>query len=90
VRQLAYDMAVNTINEYLKLGKSTILKCLEYYYSSITKYFRAEFLRHLTVADTQRLLAKTDEHGFFGMLESIDHMHWQCYNCPIDWHNQFT
>jgi hypothetical protein len=28
--QLAYGMAADTIDEYLKLGKTTALECLEY------------------------------------------------------------
>jgi hypothetical protein len=31
----------------------------------------------ITVTDTQRLLAKAEELGFFDMLGSIDYMHWQ-------------
>jgi hypothetical protein len=34
-----------------------------------------EFLCRPTVADTQRLLAKAEERGFFGMLGTIDCMH---------------
>jgi hypothetical protein len=69
-------MAADTIVEYLKLGKTTALDCLEYYCSSIIKYFGDEFLRRSTVADTQRLLAKAEECGCSSMLESIDYMHW--------------
>jgi hypothetical protein len=58
VRQLAYGIATDTIDEYLKLGKSIALKCLEYYCSSISEYFEVEFLHHSTVTDTQRLLVK--------------------------------
>jgi hypothetical protein len=75
LRQLAYGMTADTIDEYLKLGKTTALKCLEYYCSSIIKCFGDEFLRRPTVADTQHLLAKAEERGFLDMLESIDCMH---------------
>jgi hypothetical protein len=68
-------MTVDTIDEYLKLGKTTALECLEYYCSCIIECFRDEFLRRPTVTDTQRLLAKAEERGFFGMLGSIDYMH---------------
>jgi hypothetical protein len=37
LRQLAYDMTAYTIDEYLKLGKTTILECLEYYCSDIKR-----------------------------------------------------
>jgi hypothetical protein len=70
-------MTADTIDEYLKLRKSTNLECLEYYCSSIIECFRAEFLRRAVVADTQCLLAKAEEYRFFGMLGSIDCMHWQ-------------
>jgi hypothetical protein len=75
VRQLAYGMVVDTIDEYLKLGKTTALECLEYYCADIIECFGAEFLRRHTVIDTQRLLAKADECGFLGMLWSIYCMH---------------
>jgi hypothetical protein len=75
VLQLAYGMAADTIDEYLKLGKSTDLECLEYYCAGIIEFFRAGFLRHPTIADTQRLLANAKEHAFLGMLGSIDCMH---------------
>jgi hypothetical protein len=69
-------MAADTIVEYLKLGKTTALECLEYYCSSIIKYFGDEFLRRPTVADIQRLLVKAEERGFSSMLGSIDYMYW--------------
>jgi hypothetical protein len=77
LRQLAYDMTADTIDEYLKLGKTTALECLEYYCSGIIECFGDEFLCCSTVADTQRLLAKTEERGFSDMLGSIDCMYWQ-------------
>jgi hypothetical protein len=77
LRQLAYGMAADTIDEYLKLGKTTALECLEYYCSDIIECFGDKFLRRHTVADTQRLLAKAEERGFLGMLESIDCIHCQ-------------
>jgi hypothetical protein len=83
-------MAADTIDEYLKLGKITVLKCLEFYCLDIIECFRNEFLHHPTVTDTQRLLTKAEEHEFSDMLGSIDCMHWQWHNCPIGWHDQFT
>jgi hypothetical protein len=69
-------MTTYTIDEYLKLEKTTALECLEYYYSSIIECFRVKFLRRPTIADAQCLLAKTEEHGFSGMLGSIYYMYW--------------
>jgi hypothetical protein len=75
LHQLTYGMTINTIDEYLKLEKTTALECLEYYCSSIIECFGDEFLRRHTVIDTHRLLAKTEEREFSGMLESIDCIH---------------
>jgi hypothetical protein len=68
-------MAVDTIDEYLKLGKTTTLECLEYYCLNIIECFKDEFLRRPTVADIQRLLAKAEDRGFPSMLASIDCMY---------------
>jgi hypothetical protein len=68
VRQLAYGMTTDTIDEYLKLGKSTTLQCLEYYCSGIIECFGAEFLRCTTVVDTQHLPVKLEKREFPNML----------------------
>jgi hypothetical protein len=68
-------MAIYMIDEYMKLGKSTVLECLEYYCLGIIECFGAEFLRCPTVVDTQHLLAKAEECVFSGMLDSIDCKH---------------
>jgi hypothetical protein len=44
LRQLAYGMVVDTIDEYLKLGKTTTLECLEYYCSGIIECFGDELI----------------------------------------------
>jgi hypothetical protein len=52
LRQLVYDMTIDTVDEYLKLGKTTALECLEYYCSCIIECFGNEFLHHPIVVDT--------------------------------------
>jgi hypothetical protein len=64
------------IDKYLKLGTSTALEYLEYYCAGIIEYFGVKFLRR----PTQRLLTKTEERGFSGMIWSIDYMHGQWHN----------
>jgi hypothetical protein len=76
LRQLAYGIDTNTINKYLKLGKTTALECLKYYCLGIIEYFGDEFLCRHTVANTHCLLVNVEERGFPGMLWSIDCMHW--------------
>jgi hypothetical protein len=57
-------MTADIVNEYLKLGKITVLECLEYYCSGIIECFGDEFLRRPTVANTQRLLGNAEERDF--------------------------
>ena len=90
LRLLAYGIAADSIDEYLKLGKSTALECLENFCEGIIECYGAEFYRRPTESDLQRLLAKAEERGFPGMLGSIDCMHWQWSNCPVGWQGQFT
>jgi hypothetical protein len=75
LRQLAYGMTADMIDEYLKLEKSTTLECLEYYCAGIVECYGVEFLGRPTITDTQHLLARAEECGFPGMLGSIDSMH---------------
>jgi hypothetical protein len=58
LRQLAYGMAADTIDEYLKLVKITALECQEYYCLDIIECFEDEFLHCPAVVDTHRLLVK--------------------------------
>jgi hypothetical protein len=57
-------MSADTIDEYLKLAKITVIECLEYYCSDIIECFGDELLHRPTVADTQHLLAKAEVCGF--------------------------
>jgi hypothetical protein len=70
--QLAYSIVIDTIDEYLKLGKSSDIECLEYYYTCIIECFKVEFLHRSNVVDTQRLLVKAEERELPGILGSID------------------
>jgi hypothetical protein len=51
LHQLAYGMTIDTIDEYLKLGKTIALKCLEYYCLDTIGCFVDEFLRRPTATD---------------------------------------
>ena len=90
LRLLAYGSAADSIDEYLKLARSTALECLEKFCEGIIHCYEEEFCRRPNVADIQRLLAKAEERGFPGMLGSIDCMHWQWRNCPVAHAGQFT
>ena len=90
LRQLAYGAGADTIDEWLKLARTTSSECLDQFCEGIIECYGEEYCRRPNVEDTQRLLAKAEERGFPGMLGSIDCMHWQWRNCPVAQAGQFT
>ena len=49
-----------------------------------------EFIRKPTWSDVQAIYEKHErEHGFSGMIHSIDCMHWEWKNCPVAWQGQY-
>ncbi|XP_033143232.1 uncharacterized protein LOC103860167 [Brassica rapa] len=85
IRQLAYGGGADTVDEYVRLGKSTARNCLHNFTAAIIDLFGDEYLRRPTPDDLERLLHKGEERGFPGMIGSIDCMHWEWKNCPTSW-----
>ncbi|XP_024013544.1 uncharacterized protein LOC112087788 [Eutrema salsugineum] len=90
IRMMAYGCAADAFDEYLRLGASTALLCLENFTEGIINLFGDEYLRRPTPADLQRLLDEGQSRGFPGMIGSIDCMHWEWKNCPTAWKGQYT
>ncbi|XP_033138840.1 uncharacterized protein LOC103847589 [Brassica rapa] len=90
IRMLAYGQSGDTYDEYLRLGESTALLCLEHFTNGIIHFFGDEYLRIPTAEDLQRLLDIGEARGFPGMIGSIDCMHWEWKNCPTAWRGQYT
>ena len=85
IRILTYGQSGDTYDEYLRLGESTALLCLENFTNGIIQLFGDEYLRRPTPEDLQRLLDVGEVRGFPGMIGSIDCMHWEWKNCPTAW-----
>ncbi|XP_074314697.1 uncharacterized protein LOC141649929 [Silene latifolia] len=85
LRQLAYGVAADSMDEYIKIGESTARMCLKKFVEGVRRAFTEQYLRRPTVADSQRLLRDGARRGFPGMMGSIDCMHWQWKNCPRAW-----
>lgn len=90
IRMMAYGCAADAVDEYLRLGESTAISCLENFVEGIIYLFGDEFLRRPTPEDLQRLLDDGESRGFPGMIGSIDCMHWEWKNCPTAWKGQYT
>ncbi|XP_066167417.1 uncharacterized protein [Oryza sativa Japonica Group] len=90
MRMLAYGSPADSLDEYLKIGKSTSLQCLDMCARGVIEVFGSEYLRRPTYEDVERILQVNESRGFPGMLGSIDCMHWRWEKCPTAWRGQFT
>ncbi|XP_062197383.1 uncharacterized protein LOC133900311 [Phragmites australis] len=90
IRQLAYGVSSDAVDEYVRIGASTAMMTLRKYVQAIVEVFGEEYLRAPNETDTARLLAEGERRGFPRMLGSIDCMHWVWKNCPKAWHGAYT
>ncbi|CAJ2670521.1 unnamed protein product [Trifolium pratense] len=90
MRMLAYGMAADAVDEYIKIGGTTALECLRRFCKGIIRLYEQEYLRAPTQDDLQKILHVSELRGFPGMIGSIDCMHWEWKNCPKAWEGQFT
>ncbi|XP_042939559.1 uncharacterized protein LOC122274600 [Carya illinoinensis] len=77
LRMLAYGVTGDFMDEYIRIGKSTVMKSLKKFTETVVTVFSEEYLRSPTAKDIGRLLAVGEQRGFPGMLGSIDCMHWK-------------
>lgn len=89
LRMLAYGMAADQVDEYLRMGETTARTSLIRFSEGVIKIFGEEYLRRPTESDLQRLLQNGERRGFPGMIGSIDCMHWEWKNCPAAWKAQY-
>ena len=85
IRMLAYGVAANTVDDYVRIGENTTIKSLKRFVRAVVAIFSNENLRSPNNDDIARLLAMGTNRGLLGMLGSIDCMHWKWNNCPTAW-----
>nr|XP_011462191.1 PREDICTED: uncharacterized protein LOC101309236 [Fragaria vesca subsp. vesca] len=90
MRQLAYGVTADFFDDYMDIAESTAIEILEHFTRAIWNVYHEHYLRRPTPTDLRRLLDKTTERGFSGMIGSLDCMHWQWKNCPTGWGGQYT
>ncbi|XP_058742343.1 uncharacterized protein LOC131614811 [Vicia villosa] len=89
IRMLAYGSSADIVDEYVRIGESTAIECLERFVRDVNEVFGVEYLRRPNNNDVKNLLQMGESRGFPGMLGSIDRMHWEWKNCPVAWKGQF-
>lgn len=90
LRMLAYGSSADQLDEWIRLGESTILKCLRQFVRAVNNAFGPEYLRAPTAEDTKRILAENAARGWPGCMGSIDCWLWKWKNCPSAWAGQYT
>ncbi|XP_024640695.1 uncharacterized protein [Medicago truncatula] len=75
MRMLAYGVAADAVDEYIKIGGTTSLECLRRFCKGIIRLYEEVYLRAPNQDDLQRILHVSEMWGFPGMIGSIDCMH---------------
>lgn len=90
LRMLAYALPADATDEYIKIGESTTIQCMQRFCRAVVEVFAEQYLRSPTTNDIARLLYIGERRGFPGMLGSLDCMHWMWKNCYTAWAGQYT
>ena len=90
IRMLAYGVATDAVDDYVRIGESTTIESLKRFVRAVVAIFSNEYLRSPNNDDIARLLAMGTNRGFPGMLGSIDCMHWKWKNCPTAWKGMYS
>ncbi|KAL5546655.1 hypothetical protein UlMin_006342 [Ulmus minor] len=67
-RMLAYGMAADATDEYIKIGESTAIQSLKKFCRAVVEVFAEQYLRSPNANDVARLLHIGKRRGFPGML----------------------
>jgi hypothetical protein len=83
-------VSADFLDDYIKLGESTIIESLKHFVKAVVDIFGDEYLRAPNAQDTTRLIAMNSVRRFPDMLSSIDCMHWRWDKCPTTWRGAYT
>jgi hypothetical protein len=86
IHMLAYGVADDLIDEYLRMSESTCLESMYKFCRAVIAVFGTIYLRE----PTARLLSINEERGFPGMIGSIECMHWEWNDCLFAWQGQYS
>ncbi|KAI5435309.1 hypothetical protein KIW84_021934 [Lathyrus oleraceus] len=67
IRMLAYGSPADLVDEYVRIGESTSIECLERFVKGVNVVFGAEYLRKPNNTDVEHLLQMGESRGFPGL-----------------------
>ncbi|KAI5447755.1 hypothetical protein KIW84_015269 [Lathyrus oleraceus] len=71
IRMLAYGSPADLVDEYVRIGESTSIECLEIFVKGVNVVFGAEYLRKPNNTDVEHLLRMGESRGFPAVLIRI-------------------
>jgi hypothetical protein len=89
LRMLAYGAPADIIDEYVRMGESTIIESFKRFNRAIIEMYGEKYLRKPTEEELMRIAESNAARGFPGCIGSIDCMHWRWKNCPKALAGQF-
>ena len=89
MRNLAYDLGSDAVDEYSRLGETTTSNTLKRFASATIHIYGNENLREPSADDVKRHLQENSDRGFTGMFSSIDCTNWEWKTCPVAWQSHY-
>jgi hypothetical protein len=89
MRILAYGIASDAIDEYVRLASRTSMLSLKRFVRAIRAIYESTYLRQPTREDLEKQVAINIERGWAGMFASLECMHYEWKNCPTAWQGTF-
>nr|KYP50606.1 hypothetical protein KK1_027543 [Cajanus cajan] len=74
IRILAYGSSADSTDDYIRIGESTAVECLERFVSGVCNIFRAEYLRRPNNEDVERLLQMGNARSFPGQAPAVQYI----------------
>ena len=75
MRMLAYGVSSDAVDNYVRIGESTTIECLEKFVEDVILVFKIEYLWKPNSNNVQRLLQMAEDRSFLEMMGSINCMH---------------
>ncbi|XP_009339151.2 uncharacterized protein LOC103931400 [Pyrus x bretschneideri] len=84
LRMMAYGSPTDLMDETYGMSESTCLDTLAEFCDTIVQLYKDEYLHEPNQEDLDCFLHKFENHGFPGMIGSLDCMHWIGRTVPPD------
>lgn len=80
MRMIDYDISGDAVDEYVRMGESTVIKCVKEFAKSVVECYKYTYLKPPSHSETILLLQRSEQLGFPGLFGSIDYCKWKWKN----------